>query len=103
MTADMFNALLAQVPDIVSAMVEWNGDTRPKYSLVVRKYSPNGTMLSQDCNLIDEEAFLYHLNRAKKQNDCSFDLVSDEKVVVRRSLRNGDYFLAEYKPARGTH
>ena len=98
MKKELFYKALEQIPGVVAKIAAWNNIQTKLYSEVVECYTQSGTMFSKDVFTIDEDEFLDHVERAKKQWDCSIETVSDEKVVIKRTKRNGEYYIATYRP-----
>lgn len=97
MNLQMYQKVLEKVPDLVMEILGYEGGKDPEYEEVVRSYTAKGTMYSVDRFMISELTLLNHIMQAKKHPECTID-VRDDVVTVRRTMKDGCYFVAEYRP-----
>lgn len=106
MKAELFEKCLDLIPDIVADIVEWNTpktqEPRRMYREIVDYFTPNNICTRHNSFLIDEEELLDHIERARKQWDCSIDEASDTQVVIRRTSTSGNYVIATYSPTKSS-
>lgn len=87
-----------RIPQVVAELCqEYLGASLQYFRQEVRCYTPSGFCFSRDLHTIDEDDLVDHIKKAKKRPDCSIT-ISDTVITVRRDLRNGDYYIAEYTP-----
>lgn len=104
----MKSTLLAQaidkIPTVIAQMAAYENGKEDMILETVCEYSKSGTLWSRSSFVCSEPDMLHHLEQAKRRADCEIilpdydDPDNDLFVTVKRTLSDGGYFIAEYKP-----
>lgn len=98
MDRELYQKAVEMIPDVVAKLLVHEGIRALAYVETVKGYSQTGTLYSIDHFHISETELLNHIAQAKKQSDCTIEVL-DTKVTVSRSLPDGRTLVAEYRPA----
>ena len=104
MKIELFNKAIDKIPNVVAQLAAYEEGKEEMILETVCEYSNHGTLWSKSSFVCSEPEMMDHLEQAKRRADCEIilpdydDPKNDLYFSVKRTLNDGRYFIAEYKP-----
>ncbi len=104
MNKKLFDQAVEKIPEVIAKLKSYEAGGEEMILATVREYTRYGSMCSKNAFVISVPEMINHIQRAKRMPECEvimpdYDDPNNELyVTIKRTLRSGGYYIAEYKP-----